>query len=341
MENIFIRKLITLVLVFVAHSTAIAQLTGEPRDDFTTSFYHSCQTPKPASKEDGIKRVRLCNCLSMKLADSLDNETLKMIEKEQRSLDSGLMENTVSWCKQNYMEYSEAPPVSEIAKNKNTNSSILFNGETHRFTAFRQYAYTKEFQLVRTVELENGKYLYDINIQPGRSRNTIVDLTSRREYSLAPLAGTAPRAIAVGFDFAFFITESAGFLLIDSKKNLLTTQVFDEKNGLFYETHYVRSQALICTALSEAKSRVQKSVAVSIFKEILLIAIKSYAGTSYSGGNFTAYTSNGTTVSGTYTKYDNSWLGEHYSRGLDAVFNGTASLSQINTEINRLNCGAL
>lgn len=41
----------------------------------------------------------------------------------------------------------------------------------------------------------------------------------------------------------------------------------------------------------------------------------------------------------TYTQYNNAWLGEHYSRGLDAVFNGTASMSQVNGEIERLECG--
>ena len=167
------------------------------------------------------------------------------------------------------------------------------------------------------------------------------DAVNGASYTLLPTTGMPLAMQNKGFDFKFFVPEISGTLAINSKRNIHISQYFDPRDGKNYETHYVRSQALICSALAEAKTRIQKSMAISIFKEILLVAIKSYAGTSYSGGTFTGSNANGNTVTGTYTQYNNAWLGEHYSRGLDAVFNGTASMSQVNGEIERLECSSL
>lgn len=332
------KKLLAFVLILNINAIASAQLSAEPRDDFIATIYYSCVTPSEKGKEVDARRRRYCNCAATKIADQLDTETVKQIESKQRELDTSVVNAAVGWCRENFAEYSEFPPISKIAKTKDTNNSILFDGKSHRFTAFRQHTYTKEFQLIKTTELENGKYLYDVSIQPDRAKNILSDLRSRKDFALVPLAGSAPRLMEMGFDFTFLIPELSGYLAIDSRRNLLTTQVFNKKDGLFYETHYVRSQALICTALKEERSRIQKSSAISIFREILLVAIRSYAGESYKGGTFIGNTTDGKSLSGTYTIYDNSWLGEHYSRGLDAVFKGTASTSQINAEISRLNC---
>lgn len=339
--------LVAIVATAVPANVAYARLSGEVRDDFITSLYHSCRTPKkpsePSTELDQAKKSRLCNCAATWMADAIDLETVKLVELGQKSIDPRLLTEAVQWCKDHYADYSDMPPLSEVTKKKSRNGSALFDGKTHRFTAFRQHTYTKDFQLVKTVELENGKDLYDLSLRSDLSDAGLVEVRSRERYRLLPLAGSHPKLVASGYDFAFSMPNLSPYavLLLDSKRNVLATQVFNKKDGLIYETHYVRSQALICTALEEARSRALKSAALDIFKEVLLVAIKSYAGTSYSGGTFTASTSSGQTVSGTYRTYDNSWLGEHYSRGLDAVFNGSASIADIDREMGRLDCGSL
>lgn len=341
-------KLLVLLAAVLPHAV-LAKLVGEAREEFVVAMYYACLAEKgPTSRQllseaDQASRPRLCNCATYRLADVVDAESLERIKTGQGTIDSGLISDLVQSCKERYMEYGDTPPVAALALAKDTNGSVLFGGKVHRFTAFRQHVYTKEFQFIRTVELSNGRYLFDLRIGDGR-HGSLIDVATRKQYSLAPHAGANKTAESQGYDHTFVIKEQArsgGVLAIDSRRNVLVTQLFNEEHGLWIETHYVRSQALICTALEEAKTRALKSAAVSIFKEVLLAAVKSYAGASYSGGNFTAYTSTGQTVSGTYTRYDSSWLGEHYSRGLDAVFEGTASLADINREMARLKCEEL
>ena len=102
-------------------------------------------------------------------------------------------------------------------------------------------------------------------------------------------------------------------------------------------TTLVSSSAFICSALIESRTKAATTMAGSFIKELLLIAFRSYSGASYRSGTFTGSSSSGP-MSGTYTLYDNSWLAEHYSKGLDAALNGTSSISDINSEIERLKC---
>jgi hypothetical protein len=343
---------IALCALFASLATnALARLTGEVRDDVITSSYHNCLSAKqpssmPLSAEDQSKRSRYCRCGSEKFADALDIDTVKQVESGQRSLDPTLLSETWQWCKQHYAEFDDTPPSSKIAKSKETHGSILFNGKTHRFTAFRQYVYTNDYQLVRTVELNNGRSLFDFQMQRESSTGGIFEVSTRQRFGLVPLAGTPQTKdrhtaahSGIDYDWSFLLTGGQdGWIFIDSRRNLMASHTINAADGLRYVTHYVRSQALMCDALKEARTRAMRSAAMSIFKEVLVAAIRSYAGASYSGGNFTAYTTSGQAVSGTYTRYDPSWLGEHYSRGMDAVFQGTASLADINRELTRLEC---
>jgi hypothetical protein len=343
---------LALCALFASLATnALAGLTGEVRDDVITSVYHNCLPVKrpsstPLTAEDQSKKSRWCRCAAERFADVLDIDTIKQVESGQRSLDPTLMSETEQWCKQHYAGFDDTPPSSRIAKSKETHGSILFNGKTHRFTAFRQYVYTNDYQLVRTIELDNGRSLFDFQMQRERSAGGIFDVSTRQRFGLVPLAGTPqtkdrqPAAHSgIDYDWSFLLTGGQdGWVFIDSRRNLMASHTINAADGLRYVTHYVRSQALMCDALKEARTRAITSAAMSIFKEVLVAAIRSYAGASYSGGNFTAYTTTGQAVSGTYTRYDPSWLGEHYSRGLDAVFQGTASLADINRELTRLEC---
>ena len=325
-------------------NVALAGLTGEVREDFITYSYHSCLSSKPPTNtpEYLAKRPRLCRCAAEKLADALDIDTVKRLEGGQGSVDPTPFNETREWCLQHYAEFDDKPPSSRLAKSKNTHDSVLFNGKTHRFTAFRLHVYSKDNQLVKAVELNNGGALFDFQVKLESSAASILDVKSRQRYGLVPLAG-APQVkggqAGIDYDWAFLMTgEKDSIIVIDSKRNLMASRTVDAADGSVYVLQYVRSQALMCDALKEARVRAIKSAATSIFNEVLVAAIRSYAGTSYSGGNFTAYTTSGQPVTGTYTRYDPSWLGEHYSRGLDAVFQGTASLTDINRELTRLEC---
>lgn len=213
----------------------------------------------------------------------------------------------------------------------------LFSGVSQRFTAFRQYVYTKDWRLLSVSELPNGKYLFDVNLAKNRQVHPVIDVKTGAVYSVRQRTIIAPEVLQKGFDYQFDVFENNSTLFLNTKNNVLAYIYYDSQADRYFETHYVQSAALLCTALLEMKSRAQNKMAISIFKEILTAAIKSYAGMSYSGGTFTG-TSGGNSFSGTYTNYDRSWLGLHYERGLDAIFSGTASISQLNGEIEKYRC---
>lgn len=102
-------------------------------------------------------------------------------------------------------------------------------------------------------------------------------------------------------------------------------------------SYLVSNSAFVCSALMESKTKATTSMALSMLKEMLLVTIKSYSGASYKHGTFTGSSSVGP-IFGTYTQYDNSWLTAHYSTGLEAALSGSASIAEINKEIDRLNC---
>lgn len=327
-------------------SVALAGLTGEVREDLVTAGYHSCLSSKPPTNtaEYLSNRPRLCRCAAERMADAFDIDTLKRFEAGQGSVDPKLFTEIREWCLQHYAEFDDKPPPSPLAKSKSTHDSVLFNGKTHRFTAFRVYVYSKDNQLVKAVELNNGQALFDFQVNLESAAASIVDVKRRQRSALVPMAGD-PQAkgaqAGINYDWAFLMTGVAdSYVFIDSKRNLMASRAVDDADGSVYVVQYVRSQVLMCDALREARVRAITSAATNIFKEVLVAAIRSYAGASYSGGTFTARTTSGQSVSGTYTRYDPSWLGEHYSRGLDAVFQGTASLADINRELTRLECGS-
>lgn len=326
--------------LFLFSTIAHAGLTDEVRADAVTILYHSCLSSKPPTNtpEYLAMRPRLCICGAERIIDA----GTAAFEEEKNSIDQTQINEIREWCLQHQAEFEDKPPSPRLAKLKKTNDSVLFNGKTHRFTAFRQHIFSKDNQLVNTIELKNNEHLLDFQVAPDKSSASIFDVGIGQRYELVPLSG-APRDIygqsIINHDWAFLMLNGKlDFTLIDSKRNLMAVHTTHVEDGSKRVTHFVRSQALMCDALREARTRAIQSAAISIFKEVLIAAIRSYAGASYSGGNFTAYTTSGQLVTGTYSRYDPSWLGEHYSRGLDAVFQGTASLVDINRELTRLEC---
>ena len=321
---------------------ALAHSLDEKTFMVTQSLFFECwnyrKLNSSTANEDDSVRGRKCNCLSQNTTAALDGETIDLMFSNKKALEPGALDRAVRFCKDNFEKYPASQALPNTLKNFGPDSSKVFNGRSQRYTAFRQHIYTAEMKYIRTVELENGKYLYDINVLPGRDLNTITDAKAGKAYSLVRTYSNTTNAALRNYEYLFFIPDLLGYLAVDSKRNLLASQVMSTTDGTVVETHYIRSQALICSALQEARSRARTDMAVSIFKEFLVAAIKSYAGASYGGGTFVGQTTTGRQISGTYTTYDNSWLGEHYSKGLEVIFSGGASLYQISAEMGRLEC---
>lgn len=321
-----------------AHGQVLAEILTPIKNDFLVATYHSCAQPNPGESQPTENKRRACNCAAMNLVEILTEDEIKKMEGSPNSIDPARLEGTLKKCREEFAQYPLYPVLSNAASERETNKSILFGGGTHRLTAFIQHVYTNDFKLLKSVELENGRYLYDISVGRDLRENLITFVDTGRKLNFVPFSQISQTSPLNGFDFNFFIPELSGNLAINSKKNLVVTQVPSDDGQSIIETHYVRSQALICTALTEVKERTQKQMATKLFREILLVAIKSYAGVGYGGGVFSGTTSTGASYSGSFSTYNNQWLGPHYSRGLDAIFNGGASLFQINQEMDRLGC---
>ncbi|TXH88229.1 MAG: hypothetical protein E6Q78_11535 [Rhodoferax sp.] len=321
-----------------------AQLNGDARRNWMGQYFGACYKSQVADASNvdvpPVMIAQYCSCASEQTAQALTDGLLAEIDAGTKNLPQNINTDAAKFCLTSFKKYPSSPFAERVISSESAKNIKLFDGTTQRFTAYRQFVYDKNWKLLQDKELPNGKYLFDVNFAPNRSQNLARDVTSGVVYSLFVSEQATEESRKKGFDFLFFVPEISGNLAINSVKNIFVSQYFDVRDGKFYETHYVRSQALICSALNEAKIRAQKSMAASIFKELLLVAIKSYAGASYSGGTFTG-TANGGTFVGSFRKYDSTWLGEHYSRGLDAVFNGTASLGEITDEQNRLKCSEI
>ncbi|MEI7590528.1 MAG: hypothetical protein WCJ49_04385 [Deltaproteobacteria bacterium] len=319
-----------------------SQTLDSAKNDALSISYNSCIVgAEEKLKGDNIKLVRarkLCTCYSEEMVGTKSYEKIKNISEGRENVLEEDIGRLAEYCTLNFQNYNEYPQIKESLLNINTNSSYIFSGKPQRFTAYKEEEIGKDMVVMNTVEYQNGSYLYDIEIDIKKQINYLSELNTGKRYKLTQLSEMTEWAKGKGYDFTFFIPELNGFLLINSINNTFATALSNKNNNTVRYRHYVRSQALICTALKEIKSRMLRQSVASIFKEILLVAIKSYAGASYSGGTFTAYIPSGKTVNGIYTKYDNSWLGEHYSRGLDSIFSGAANINQVNSEIDRLEC---
>lgn len=339
--KINVSRIITLLLLGF-QTYAFAYSLDEKKFMVAQSLFFECwnyrKLNNSTANEDNSVRGRKCNCLSQNTTAALDGETIDLIFSGKKTLEAGALDRSVQLCKDNFEKYPASQELPNALKTFGPDSSTVFSGRPQRYTAFRQHIYTADMKYIRTVELENGKYLYDINVLPGRDLNTITDARAGKTYSLVRTYNNTANAALRNYEYLFFIPDLLGYLAVDSKRNLLASQVVSVNDGIVIETHYIRSQALICSALKEARSRAGSEMAISLFKEFLVAAIKSYAGASYGGGTFVGQTTSGRQISGTYTTYDNSWLGEHYSRGLEVIFSGGASLSKINAEMDRLEC---
>lgn len=340
-------------------SLAAATLPEYQRAFLAESVYHGCEkvavanaAQKPLPKAEAEKRAdaipRFCNCAATYLTEHLGPETIKTIESSQEFNPAAInqilqsfeapMQSAAEWCKENLRQYNPVSPNYGVHQNKDNNGSVLFNGQAHRFTAFIQEIYDTNLQLIETNRVELGIQLLDLTIDIDRISAHIYNPKNEENFLAKPLTEPSQKARKFGYNFAYFIPENDGTLLLNSARNVLALLQYNLQENRLYQTYFIKINTLLCSALAEAKTRAIAGAAKNLFKEILLVTLKSYAGTSYSRGNFTGYTSTGQFVSGVYTSYDNSWLGEHYSRSIDTIFMGAATVSQIDAEEVKNQC---
>ena len=334
------RRLFFCLISLLGFSGTQAGLVGQVKTNWLISYVPACyKLQKEMAANVFLSDERLskyCTCMGTITSESalIDNELVIRIEKKEATYPVDLNKNASKHCALNWEKFSSGAVQRSISPNGNG----LFNGEIRRFTAFKQAIFTKEWVPLERKEFPNGSMIMDINILAGRSENTAIDITNHVVYNLTKVEELTPVAKTLGYDFQFLSANGGPALTFNTENGLLTTDYLNPETGKIYQTFYIDSNVLVCASLTAAKDKIQGSMLTSIIKEALLIAVKSRAGASYSGGSFYGSTTNGVAVSGTYTQYNNSWMGEHYSRGLDAVFNGTANASQIDEELNKLNC---
>lgn len=328
------------LVLILNYSAALAGLSGQFKSVWVASYVPACfKLQKEMALNSSLSDERLskyCTCMGMTASENvnLDNELAILINKKEATYPADMNSSASKYCGTNWGKFSSGAIQRPISQNGNG----LFDGKTRRFTAFRQIIFTKEWIKLEVNEVANGRMLMDINIQIDRPENSATDITNGISYKLSKVDTLTAFAKTIGYDFQFLGASGGPTLTFKTETGLLTTDYLNIETGRVYQTDYIDTNVLICKSLSAAKNKYQVNIFSSIIKEAMLIAIKSRAGASYSGGNFYGSSSSGATVSGTYTQYNNSWLGEHYSRGLDAVFDGTATVSQIDDEMSKLSC---
>lgn len=336
-------KNILFVLILLVCNSASAELYGEMRDKWFVAYPPVCykhQRELPVNSSISNEDLsRYCTCLtqlSSKLPE-FTNELARRIDNFEVPFPATIMPQVDKTCQQNYSKYP-VNGLNNIVQSPDGNG--LLNGQPQRFTAFSKSVFlNSEGKRLESKELKNGEYILDLNVALDRIDNNAIDIISGKSYNLIRVNQIPITNRAMGIDFMFTVPELLdGYVFVKSTSNALMLRQTNPENGQITQIEYINSVALLCKALSTTKSNVQKSMIGSIFKEAILIAIRSYGGASYSGGTFSGTTTMGQSVSGTYTQYNNSWLGEHYSNGLNAVFNDTASYSQIDEEMSRLKC---
>lgn len=340
MTNIIVNRITIALLLSLCHSVLFAGLTGQTKAAWIASYIPACfkvqreMTSNFLLTDDRLSRY--CTCLGVNASENtgIDNVLVSKVYKNEASYPKDLNVNASKYCGVNWGKF----PSGAISRPISLNGHGLFDGKNRRFTAYRQLTFTKDWTPVETNELSNGKIILDINIHPASSENTATDVLNKVTFKLEKVEQLPDYPIRLGYDYQYKNDENGLLLTFNTEQGLLTTEYYNTAAGKMYQTHYIDSAVLICASLKAAKDKINETMLGSVVKEALLVAIKSRAGASYSGGNFYGTTSNGSTVGGTYTHYDNSWLGEHYSRGLDAFFNGTATSATINDELIKANC---
>lgn len=335
-------KTYTFIVLFLISNSVFAELYGEMRNKFFAVYPPSCyklQRENPINKEfsnDDLSRY--CMCLTQRAANLPDftNDLARKIDNLEVPFPATLIPQVTPICQKTFAEY---PSLASSDVEMSLDGNELFGDKTQRYTASSRSVFSTDGKRLEFKSYSIGQHSIDINISLNRNENIGIDLETGQIYRLTRIERIPAIGRNMGIDYMFSFSElKEGYVSVLSTAKKILVRYTDPDNGTFIQTEYINSLALACKTLSIAKNNSQKSMAASIIKEALLVAIRSYAGASYSGGTFTGNTASGQAVSGTYMQYNNSWLGAHYSNGMNAIFNGTASYSQISEEMTRLQC---
>lgn len=332
-----LRKLIFLFFISF-QCTSYAQLKGEVLQDWVVGFVSVCYKAQRSAALNSLmsddRLSKYCTCYAFKTGTNLllTNELIDKVNNKQALLPPEIHSGVSTFCNNNYANYfSGAFPES-----RKINKEFSFDDElTHRFTAIRKIHQNAQRTETKTIDIRIGEDYADVMLSP-RSKSIRITLNGLNTYKSnhSALISTFGKMHGVDYGFSF----DQGVLSLDTENSTLTIQkILDDH---FEITTYILSKKLICESLNSKINQRNTAMLGSMLKEALIFAIRSYSGASYSYGNFTGMTSNGKPFSGGVTFYNNSWMGEHYSSGLDQLFNGAADVSEINRQKVKIGCPA-
>jgi hypothetical protein len=335
-------KTSVLFAVIFASGSVSAELYGEMRNRFFSAYLPSCfvlQRKDPLNKDlkDEILS-KYCMCITSRAANlpEFTNDLVKKIEALEVPFPSTIITQVTPICQKTYAEY---PAIVSPNISINTDGNGLFKDQVHRYTAYRRSIFSPDGKRLETKDIPIGQYQLDLEVSLNRSENIARDLESGRIYNLNRISTIPEINRLMGIDYMFSFSEMKdGYINFFSTSKKLILRHSNIADGTIIQTEYASSVALACKTLNIAKSRSNNEVLGKLIFEAFTIAIRSYAGASYSGGSFSGTNATGQSINGTYTQYNNSWLGTHYSNGLDAIFKGASSFSQIKEEMDKLGC---
>jgi hypothetical protein len=333
-KNLFQYFFTFLILIITINSQA--QLKGPYLQDWVMGFIPACYKNQRASAINSLmsdeRLGKFCTCSAFKtgLNPILSNDLIDKVNLKQAKIPSEIHNGVLSYCTDNFANYNSA---MHIGNRKSPAEFFFDDGQKHRFIAVQKTRQDLNRNQIDLISIPVGETFADIFLSEGKS---ILSLTTNEGYSAK---SDFPAVISdygkvIGADFGFSISD--GIVSFDIEKSTMLVQRLIGNN---YElTHYVLSKKLICDTLATQITNRNAQMVGGLLKEALIFALRSYAGASYSAGTISGLNSSGNPYRANVTIYNNSWMGEHYSKGLDELFNGVADVSSVAKQKEKIGC---
>lgn len=331
-----IKNCITLLLFILSFNSTHAQLRGAYLQDWVTGYIPACyKNQRGAALNSFMSDERLskyCTCSAFKtgLSSHLSNDLYEKINLKQAKVPQEIHNGVLSYCNENYNNYNSGALTSN---RKPPTAFIYTDNSKHRFTAIQTITQDLQRNQLDNKSIKIGEEYADITIDKNIGKLTIEQndgLKISSEYT----ATISDFGKIIGIDFAFTIPD--GIISFDIEKSTMIIQRL--KNNFYELKTFILSKKLICDSLSTQVSQRNSQMVGGLLKEALIFAIRSYAGASYSYGTVSGLNSAGNPFTAGVTFYNNSWMGEHYSKGLDELFNGATDISSINQQKESIGC---
>ena len=102
-------KFILFSLIILFYTNSFAQLSGKARNNFMDAFLQSCynaQRSASINKAIDDKSIyQYCKCSSIYIADLMNNDMLKSIERGEQKINPNLSQLAATYCTNNYNKY--------------------------------------------------------------------------------------------------------------------------------------------------------------------------------------------------------------------------------------------